>query len=77
MNFSHKRILESPGILLSRRYRVKQRYEFLKYLGKDQFDKTKPGYIALSTFVEGSDKEFVLNVCKSSLETYDNFLKTL
>lgn len=77
MKLSHDKILESPEILTSRKYRLKQRYEFLKSIGKAQFDETKPGYISLKSLVEGTDPEFVQNVCKSTLETYDNFLKTL
>jgi len=77
MKIPHDKILQSPEILTSRRHRLKQRHDFLRLIGKLQFDETKPGYISLKSFVEGNDKDFVLNVCKSSLETYDNFLKTL
>lgn len=77
MKFSHDKILQSPEILTSRRYRLKQRHQFLKSLGKAQFDETKPGYISMRSLVEGTDQEFVQNVCKSSLETFDNFVKTL
>jgi len=77
MKIPHDKILQTPEILLSRRHRLKQRHDFLRLIGKLQFDETKPGYISLKKFVEGNDKDFVLNVCKSSLETYDNFLKTL
>jgi mTERF domain-containing protein len=77
MKISHDKILQSPEILTSRKFRLRQRYEFLKFLGKAQFDETKPGYISFKSFVEGNDTEFILNVCKTSMETYDNFLKTL
>lgn len=77
MKIPHEKIVQSPEILTSRRHRLKQRHDFLRLIGKLQFDETKPGYISLKSFVEGNDKDFVLNVCKSSLETYDNFLKTL
>lgn len=77
MKISHDRILQSPEILTSRRHRLRQRHEFLKFLGRDQFDETKPGFISFKSFVEGNDKDFVLNVCKSSLGIYDDFLKTL
>lgn len=77
MKIPHDQILQSPEILSSRRYRLQQRHGFLKFLGKDQYDATKPGYIPLKSLVEGTDTEFVLNICKSSPQTYDNFLKTL
>lgn len=77
MKIPHDKILQSPEILTSRKHRLRQRYKFLQLLGRAQFDETKPGYISFKSLVEGTEKEFVLNVCKSSLETYDNFLKTL
>lgn len=77
MKISHEKILKSPEILTSRRHRLEQRFRFLKFLGKVQFDETKPVYISFKALVEGTEQEFVLHVCKSSLETYDNFLKTL
>lgn len=77
MKIPHDKILKSPEILTSRLHRLKERHEFLKFIGKVQFDETKPGYISFKSFVEGTDKDFVLNVCKSSVATYDNFLKTL
>lgn len=77
MHLTHANILRSPEILSSRMFRLKQRHEFLKFLGKAQYDETKPGYVSLKSFVEGTDKDFVLDVCKSSVETFDNFLKTL
>ena len=66
-----------PDILLSREKRTKQRHEFLRYLGKNQYDPNQKLYISLKQLVEGSDKEFVLETCESNLETFDNFLKTL
>lgn len=77
MKIPQDRILQSPEILTARRHRLRQRHEFLKFLGKDQFDETKPGFISFKSFVGGNDKDFVLDVCKSSVETYDDFLKTL
>lgn len=77
MKIPHEKILKFPEILTSRRHRLKQRYEFLKHLGKAQFDETKPNYVSFKSFVGGTDKDFILDVCKSTPETYDNFLKTL
>jgi len=77
MKISHDKILQSPEILTSRVHRMRQRHEFLKFLGKAQFDHTKPGYISLRSFIEGTDKDFILGICKSSLRVYDDFLKTL
>jgi hypothetical protein len=76
MKIPHEKILKFPEILSSRRHRLKQRVEFLKHLRKAQFDETKPNFIPFKALVSGDEKEFVINVCKSSLDSYDNFLKT-
>ncbi|XP_055598205.1 transcription termination factor 3, mitochondrial [Uranotaenia lowii] len=77
MQISHEDILSFPEILLSRDYRLKQRHGFLTFLGKAQYNPRKELYISLKTLVEGSDEEFVLDVAKSSMECYNNYLKTL
>lgn len=77
MKLNHDKILQTPEVLFSRTQRLKERHEFLKLLGKDQYDETKPLYISPKAIVEGTDADFVLKVCDSSPETYDNFLKTL
>jgi mTERF domain-containing protein, mitochondrial len=77
MNVSHDKIIQSPELLTTRRQRLRERHGFLKSLGKAQYDETKPGFVPFMDLVAGTDQAFVLNVCKSSLESYDNFLKTL
>lgn len=77
MNISHDKILKAPEILATRKHRLRQRHEFLKFLGKAQYDETQPGFVSFIALIGSTDKDFVLNVCKSSLETFDNFLKTL
>jgi len=77
MKLSHDKILQTPDLLLYRRHKLRQRHQFLKFLGKDQFDETKSLFIPLKTLLLGSDKDFVINVCDSTPAIYDNFLKTL
>lgn len=77
MNFSHDKILQHPQILNSRLSRVKNRCEFLKLLGRNQFDEKQPRYVSPQALYGASDEDFVVNVCESTIEMYDNFLKTL
>lgn len=77
MRVPHEKITRSPELLQSRRRRMEERYEFLKFFKLDQFDETKPNYIPLTALTVGTDHDFVINICKSTPETYDNFLKTL
>lgn len=77
MEIPHSQIIQFPEILTSREYRIRQRHEFLKYLGKAQYDPSQDLYVSLKTLVEGTDQEFVINVAKSTMDIYDTFLRTL
>ncbi|XP_070495366.1 transcription termination factor 3, mitochondrial, partial [Chironomus tepperi] len=77
MKFSHDKILQNPQILNTRLSRIENRHKFLKLLKRDQFDEKLPRYVSLKDIYSGSDDEFVTQVCESTIETYDNFLKTL
>ncbi|KAG5675415.1 hypothetical protein PVAND_005323 [Polypedilum vanderplanki] len=77
MNFSKEKILQYPQIFATRLSRMKNRHQFLKLLGRDQFNEKLPKYVSPEAFYSGTDEEFVTNVCDSTMETYDNFLKTL
>ena len=77
MKFSHDKILQNPQILNTRQTRIENRHKFLKLLHRDQFDEKLPRYVSLKDIYSGSDDEFVTQVCDSTIETYDNFLKTL
>lgn len=76
MGISHKRLVDDPNVLLSRRFRIEQRDKFLRYLGKAQYDPKKDLYVSLTDLVSGNDEEFVLNVAKSNFKTYETFLKS-
>lgn len=70
-------IVEFPEVLTCRDFRIKQRYLFLKSLNKLQFDPKKPLYISLLDIISGSDAHFSAVVAKSSVQTFNAFLKTL
>lgn len=77
MKFSHDKILQNPELFSMRLSRMKNRHQFLRLLKRDQFDEKLPRYISAESFYKGTDEDFVFNVCESTIETYDNFLKTL
>lgn len=77
MQISNEKIVQEPECLLTREFRLKQRHQFLTYLGKAQYDPTKDLYVSLKSLVVGTDLEFVLNVAKTSIDVYDSFLRTL
>lgn len=77
MQISHERIVDDPFVLLSRQHRLEQRHKFLMHLGKAQYDPKAPLFVSLTALVSGTDEEFVMNVARSNLQTYEVFLKTL
>uniref|UniRef100_A0A182FV97 Transcription termination factor 3, mitochondrial n=1 Tax=Anopheles albimanus TaxID=7167 RepID=A0A182FV97_ANOAL len=77
MKLTHDQILKTPDLLLTRDFRIKQRHEFLKFLGKTQYDPKKELYIPLKSLAAGTDEQFVTEIAKSNMECYNRFLKTL
>ncbi|XP_054289122.1 transcription termination factor 3, mitochondrial-like isoform X1 [Macrosteles quadrilineatus] len=76
MGVPHEQILEQPHVLLFREFIVKQRHDFLKELGKAQYDPKLPNYVSLETLVHGNDVDFCRNVAKTSINVFNAFLKS-
>lgn len=49
----------------------------MKFLGRDQFDNLKPGFINPLMVATGSDEQFLETAAKSTKEAYETFIKTL
>ena len=77
MGLSHQQIVQFPHVLLTRDFRMRQRHGFLKLLGRDQYDPSKPNYVSPLALVSGTDAEFCFTFAKSSLQAFNDFLKTL
>lgn len=77
MNIQHEFIVEMPEVLLCRKSRLQQRHQFLTKLGRAQYDPKKANYIALDKLIEGTDTEFCTNVAKSTVQSFNVFLKSL
>ncbi|XP_045122400.1 transcription termination factor 3, mitochondrial-like [Portunus trituberculatus] len=77
MGLSHQQIVQFPHVLLTRDFRMRQRHGFLKLLGRDQYDPSKPNYVSPLALVSGTDAEFCLSLAKSSVQAFNDFLKTL
>lgn len=76
MGVPHEQILEQPHVLLFREFIVKQRHDFLKELGKAQYDPKLPNYVSLETLVHGNDVDFCRIVAKTSINVFNAFLKS-
>ncbi|XP_055537875.1 transcription termination factor 3, mitochondrial [Wyeomyia smithii] len=77
MQLTNAEILRTPEILLARDHRIKQRHGFLQFLGKAQYNPRKELYVSPKTLVEGTDQDFVIEVAKSDMMSFNNYLKTL
>ncbi|XP_013099374.2 transcription termination factor 3, mitochondrial [Stomoxys calcitrans] len=76
MKLSHEMLLQQPEILASREFRLRERHEFLKMLGRAQYDPQKDMYISPKIMVEGNNFHFVRKIAKSDMETFELFLKS-
>lgn len=74
---SHAQIVQFPAILRTRECIYKPRHQFLVHLGRAQFDPKEPNYVSLKALVTGTDAVFCENVAKTTVDKYNEFLKTL
>ncbi|XP_049949482.1 transcription termination factor 3, mitochondrial [Schistocerca serialis cubense] len=77
MKVPHEQIAASSKILTCREFRVRQRHLFLVALNRAQYNPKKESYVSLEKLVSGTDTEFCDTVAKASIQTYNEFLKTL
>ncbi|KAK8735463.1 hypothetical protein OTU49_005404 [Cherax quadricarinatus] len=76
IGLSHSQIVQFPQILMSRDFRIKQRHDYLKLIGRDQYDPLKPNYVSPSALVSSDDVEFCTTIAKTSVQNFNDFLKT-
>jgi hypothetical protein len=77
MKIPHEQLIKVPEVLFCREHRLKERHEFLRYLKRDQYNPKEKLYVSPVALATLEDREFVVNVCDSNMETYQDFLKTL
>ncbi|XP_035218957.1 transcription termination factor 3, mitochondrial-like [Stegodyphus dumicola] len=77
MGLSHEQILKFPGVFLKRSFLLKQRHQYLAHLGRAQYDPTKPNFISLADIATTTDSAFCSICAHTSVDQYNEFLKTL
>nr|XP_018896544.1 PREDICTED: transcription termination factor 3, mitochondrial [Bemisia tabaci] len=77
MGIPHDLIVKQPQALMRSPRIIRQRHLYLKLIKRDQYDPKKENYVSLQALVDGDDTEFCKNVAKTSVESYNTFLKTL
>jgi mTERF domain-containing protein len=66
-----------PQILKMRHHLMRERHEYLRILGRDQFDPSKALYVPPSALEDSTDLEFCTKYAKTCLDDYHCYLKTL
>jgi len=77
IGFSHEHILRWPNILRQRVSVLRPRYQFLKFLKRDQFDPLRENYVSPEALITTTDVEFCNTVAKVPIKQFNDFLKTL
>jgi len=73
----HHVLAHFPTALTGNPLEIAERHQFLKSLGRAQYDPGKPQYVSPAALTEGSDVEFAEKVARSNIQLYNAFLKTL
>lgn len=76
MGIPQERILEFPGVLLKRTFMLKERHEYLKHLNRDVYDPTQPNFVSLYDIATTTDYAFCRRCAHTSVDQYNEFLKT-
>lgn len=77
MKISHEQIIKFPLILKRRVSLIRGRHLYLEFLNRNQYDPTKPLYVPLNAFYGIDDSEFCQNYAKTSVNDFNQFLKTI
>ncbi|VDO97731.1 unnamed protein product [Soboliphyme baturini] len=77
LGFSHEEILKWPRVLRERKSRIQERHEFLRKIGRAQYDPMKPNFVSLNALMNDRDRDFCFTVAKVPVSVYNEFLKTL
>lgn len=75
IGLTHAQLVRHASLLVHRVSKLKPRYDFLKFLRRDNFDVTHPLYISPDWLWKGTIEEFCEQAAKTSKEEYENFLR--
>nr|CAG4641991.1 EOG090X0C5Y [Eurycercus lamellatus] len=77
IKLDHETIIQFPRVLTCRVFRLRQRHEFLQYMNRNQYDPKLPNYVSPLQIISDSDISFAVQVAKSSIQSFNDFCKTL
>lgn len=77
MGIPHDRIVEFPGIFLKRTFILRERHTYLVHLNRNQYDPEKANFVSLIDIATTTDSAFCQKCAHTSVDRYNDFLKTL
>ncbi|KAM4027285.1 transcription termination factor 3, mitochondrial isoform 1-T2 [Anomaloglossus baeobatrachus] len=77
MGIPHHIITHFPQVFNSSLLKLKERHEFLTFLGRAIYDPKEPNYISLDKLVSVPDQTFCEEIAKSSTQDFEQFQKNL
>ena len=77
IGYPQEHLVCQPVSLRARVRRIDSRHKYLKLIGRDQFDASKPNFVSVESLILCEDKEFCEKTAKTSYQEYVTFQKTL
>ncbi|XP_065564851.1 transcription termination factor 3, mitochondrial-like isoform X3 [Artemia franciscana] len=77
MKIPHQTVLEYPALFRTRLLRLRPRHEFLEVNNRHQYDKTRPDFVPIDQMIKRDDSFFAVEIAGSSIDVYNEFLKTI
>ncbi|XP_040287600.1 transcription termination factor 3, mitochondrial [Bufo bufo] len=77
MGISHHLITHFPQVFNTSLLKLKERHEFLTFLGRAIYDPTQPNYVSLDKLVSMSDQTFCEEIAKTSIQDFELFQKNM
>ncbi|XP_044149138.1 transcription termination factor 3, mitochondrial [Bufo gargarizans] len=77
MGISHHLIAHFPQVFNTSLLKLKERHEFLTFLGRAIYDPTQPNYVSLDKLVSMSDQTFCEEIAKTSIQDFELFQKNM
>ncbi|XP_069587779.1 transcription termination factor 3, mitochondrial isoform X2 [Ranitomeya imitator] len=77
MGIPHHMITHFPQVFNTRLLKLKERHEFLTFLGRGIYDPKEPNYVSLDKLVSMPDQTFCEEIAKASTRDFEQFQKQL
>lgn len=77
MGIPHHIITHFPQVFNTSLLKIKERHEFLTFLGRAIYDPTQPNYVSLDKLVSMTNETFCEEIAKTSTQDFEQFQKNM